>query len=78
MNNSNDGATKPKTFTIDDREVDIREDETIFRAAASRSRICATRRNPVTGRTAIAASAWWRSKASACWRQAASARLRPA
>src|SRR5262249_8950270 len=26
-------AQKPNTFTIDDREIDIREDETIFRAA---------------------------------------------
>ncbi len=27
-------AQKPKTFTIDDREIDVREGETIFRAAA--------------------------------------------
>src|SRR6202050_4451433 len=31
---SDANAQKPKTFTIDDREVDIRDGETIFRAAA--------------------------------------------
>ena len=36
--------------------------------SASSFRICATRRSPATGRTAIAASAWSRSRASACWR----------
>ena len=41
--------------------------------SASSCRICATRRSPATGPTAIAASAWSRSRASACWRQAASA-----
>src|SRR5499427_205085 len=30
---STNGSGKPTTFTIDDREVDIREGETIFRAA---------------------------------------------
>ena len=37
-------------------------------ATASSSRICAIRPSPATARTAIAASAWWRSRASACWR----------
>ena len=30
---ADNAAQKPNTFTIDDREIDIREDETIFRAA---------------------------------------------
>ena len=30
---SSNGSQKPNTFVIDDREVDIREGETIFRAA---------------------------------------------
>jgi len=30
---STNGSGKPATFTIDDREIDIREGETIFRAA---------------------------------------------
>src|SRR5256714_11888701 len=30
---STNGSGKPTTFTIDDREIDIREGETIFRAA---------------------------------------------
>ncbi len=47
-------------------------------AAAPGSRICATRPRPATGRTAIAASAWWRSRASGCWPRAASACRRPA
>ena len=67
-------AATAKTFTIDDREIDIRDGETIFRAAgrlASTCRICATHRSPATGPMAIAASAWSRSRASACWPQAA-------
>ena len=46
---SDANAKKAKTFTIDDREVDIRDGETIFRAAArsaSTCRICATRPRP--------------------------------
>ena len=47
-------------------------------ATAPTSRICATRPSPATGRTAIAAPAWSRSRASACSPQAASARRPPA
>ena len=39
-----------------------------------KSRICAIRRSRTTGPTAIAAPAWWRSRASACWPPPASAR----
>ena len=73
-------AATAKTFTIDDREIDIRDGETIFRAASRlgiNCRIYATHRSPATGPTAIAASAWSRSRASACWRRAASVRPHP-
>jgi formate dehydrogenase major subunit len=91
---------KPDTFFIDDREVDIRPGETIFRAARrldiklphlcyspkpgyrpdGNCRVCMVEveGERVLAGTAIAASAWSRSKASACWRRAASARRRPA
>ena len=73
-------AATAKTFTIDDREIDIREGETIFRAARRLGiklpHLC-IRRNPAIGPTAIAASAWSRSRASACWRRAASVRPHP-
>ena len=75
------GRRDGKTFTIDDREsTSARRDHLPRRgpASASSCRICAIRRSPAIGRTAIAASAWSRSRASACWRQAASARRRPA
>ncbi len=45
-------------------------------ATASTFRTCATSR--ACGRTAIAARAWWRSRASACWRLPAAASRRPA
>ena len=70
-----------KTFTIDDRAIDIRAGETIFRAARRRGiklPHCVICPSPVTAPTAIAASAWSRSKASGCWRQAVSARPRRA
>ena len=43
-------------------------------ARAAKFRTCAIRRSRTTGPTAIAAPAWWRSKASGCWRRPASAR----
>ena len=43
-------------------------------ARAAKFRICAIRPSRTTGRTAIAAPAWSRSRASACWRRPASAR----
>ena len=74
-------APTPNSFFIDDREIDIREDETIFRAARRLDiklpHLCYSPRR-VIGRTATAGSAWSRSRASACSPQAASARRRPA
>ena len=68
--------TKPITFTLDGREVTALPEETIWQAAqrlgTSRSRICAGCPSPDTGRTAIAAPAWSRSRASACCRLPAS------
>ena len=74
---ANNANGKLISFTLDGREVEAPDGETIFRAArrsASSCRICAIRRSPAIGPTAIVASAWSRSKASGCWRQAASAR----
>ena len=60
-----DGADGGKMikFTLDGQEVETPEGETIFRTARRRA----------IGRTAIAASAWWRSRASACSPRAVSA-----
>ena len=75
-------STRSGNLHLDEREVDIRDGETIFRAARrDRHQAAASvlfARSPAIARTAIAASAWWRSRASACWRRAASARPRPA
>ncbi len=76
-----DNAQKPNTFFIDDREIDIRDGELIFRAARRLDiklpHLCYSPK-PGYRPTAIAASAWSRSRASACWPQAASAARRPA
>ena len=64
-------------FELDGEQVEARPGETHLGGRAPRSaptsRISATRRIPATGRTAIAAPAWSRSRASACSRPPASA-----
>jgi len=70
MTDSN--ASKPNTFFIDDREIDIREGESIFRAARRLDiklpHLCYSPK-PGYRATAIAASAWLRSRANACSRE---------
>jgi hypothetical protein len=74
-------APKANTFIIDDREIDIRPGETIFRAARrldiNLPHLCYTPK-PGYRPDGNSASAWSRSRASACSPQAACARRRPA
>ncbi len=64
-------------FELDGQQVEARVGETIWQVAKSQGReirICVIRPRRITGRTAIAAPAWSRSRASAYWPRPASAR----
>ena len=70
------GKSKSVKFTLDGKEVEALEGETIWQVAKrskSKPRTCAIPRSPATAPTAIAAPAWSKSKVSAYSRQAASA-----
>ena len=71
-------ALPAKTYFIDDREIDIREGETIFRAARRLASAAASCYSPQPGYRpdGNCRVAWSKSRASACLRRAACGRLR--
>jgi hypothetical protein len=64
-------------FTLDGKEVEARDGETIWQVAkregTSIPHLCWQATRPATGPTAIAAPAWWRSRVSVCLPPPASA-----